>query len=118
MTALPMSEAELQRAVLGMAKLFGWRCAHFRTANTTQGWMTPVAADGKGFPDLVLVRGSELVFAELKAEKGRMSPEQVEWREALLSAGVRCAIWRPADWFSGAVEMVLRPLDVVKGAAA
>ena len=103
----PMSEAQLQSAVLEMAKLFSWRCAHFRTANTTQGWMTPVAADGKGFPDLCMVR-DRVVFAELKAERGTVAPEQTEWARAILNAGLEMYLWRPRDWRNGTVEAVLR----------
>ena len=49
-----MNEAEFQRMVIDMAHLFGWRVAHFRKVQTHGRWMTAVAADGKGFPDLVL----------------------------------------------------------------
>ena len=104
-----MSEVQLQSAVLEMAKLLGWRVAHFRTANTTQGWMTPVAADGKGFPDLCMVRGERLLFVELKAEKGRLSPEQDEWLAALqVSRQCGVAVFYPRDWRNGTVEAVLR----------
>lgn len=103
-----MSEKELQKAVVGLAHFFGYKVAHFRTANTSQGWMTPVAADGKGFPDLVLVRRERLIFCELKAEKGRLSPEQTAWLAALVEAGVDVFVWRPVDWFSGAIEEKLR----------
>ena len=47
-----MSERELQDAVIQLARLLGWRVAHFRPAMTTRGWRTPVSADGAGFPDL------------------------------------------------------------------
>lgn len=107
--AKPMSEAELQSAIIGLARLLGWRVAHFRTANTVQGWMTPVAADGKGFPDLCMVRGRRLLFVELKAEKGRLSAEQDEWVAVLQDS--RCCgvyVFRPSDWLKGAVEAVLR----------
>ena len=65
-------------------------------------WLTPVQADGKGFPDLVLVRGKRLIFAEVKAERGRGSPEQDAWFTALRSAGrgegQYVYIWRPSNW--------------------
>lgn len=102
-----MTEAQFGAAVVEMARLLGWRVAHFRPARTLAGWRTPVAADGTGFPDLVLVRGDRLVFAELKAARGRPTDEQSAWLAAL--AGVErvdVALWRPADW--DAIERALR----------
>jgi hypothetical protein len=112
MTAvLPITESELQRAVIDLAHLLGWRVAHFRPAQTAGRWTTPVSADGAGFPDLVMVRGGQIVFAELKTAKGRLRPEQKEWLTALLDAigvSVRVCIWRPDDWFAGRIERVLK----------
>jgi hypothetical protein len=109
MTAI--SEHELQRAVIDCAHLLGWRCAHFRPALTHGRWSTPVSADGAGFPDLVMVRRGRIIFAELKATKGRLRPEQTEWLNALgLADGLTAMTytWRPDDWFSGRIEEVLR----------
>ncbi len=102
-----MTEAELQECVIATAHLFGWRVAHFRAAQTKHGWRTPVAADGKGFPDLVLVR-DRVVFVELKAERGRTSPEQLDWLAALANAGAEQYVWRPSDWADGTIEAALR----------
>lgn len=107
-----MSEAQLQSAVLDLAQLLGWKCAHFRPAQTQTGrWVTPVAADGVGFPDLVMVRGGTIVFAELKSARGRVSLSQEMWLSELAhcsqSTVITC-VWRPADWLSGEVEAVLR----------
>jgi hypothetical protein len=102
-----MSEAELQECVIATAHLFGWRVAHFRAAQTKHGWRTPVAADGKGFPDCVLVR-DRVIFAELKAERGRTSPEQLDWLAALANANAEQYVWRPSDWASGEIEAALR----------
>lgn len=103
-----MTERELQSAVIECARLLGWTVAHFRPALTAKGWRTPVEADGAGFPDLVLVRGPRMFFAELKSATGRLSPAQEEWKRALEQAGRTVYVWRPADWVHGAVEAVLR----------
>jgi hypothetical protein len=106
-----VSEAELQQAVVDCAHRLGWRCAHFRPALTHGRWSTPVSADGAGFPDLVLVRGGRIIFAELKAAKGLVRPEQKLWlAELRLADGptVRTYTWRPDDWFAGRIEEVLR----------
>lgn len=111
MPAIEETEPEFQSAVIDYAQLMGWRVAHFRAARTERGWRTPVAADGAGFPDLVLVRGGRLIFAELKARRGALRSGQLEWIEALgevaRSAGrVSMYIWRPDDW--PAIEEVLK----------
>jgi hypothetical protein len=80
--------------VIDMAHLFGWRVAHFRKVQTHGRWMTAVAADGKGFPDLVLAKLGRVIFAELKTDKGRLSVEQELWLKELPD----CVVWRPRDW--------------------
>ena len=86
--------------------MLGWKRAHFRPARTAHGWRTPVAADGAGFPDLILVRGDRLLAAELKTESGTLTPAQSEWLEALAAAGMETFVWRPDDW--DAIAKVLR----------
>jgi len=87
-------EADWQKMVLDLAKLMGWRIAHFRPALTTKGWRTPVAADGAGFPDLFLVR-DRLLAVELKREKSKPTVEQIEWIRALINAQVEVYVARP-----------------------
>ena len=104
-----MTEQELERAVVEAARLLGWLVAHFRPARTAEGWRTPVAADGTGFPDLVLARPGALVFVELKATRGRLSEEQSNWLRVLgLTGACDAHVWRPDDWQSGVIEEVLR----------
>jgi hypothetical protein len=103
-----LSERELQRCVLQVARLFGWRVFHCRPARTKRGaWRTPVEADGAGFLDLVLVR-ERLLFRELKGNGGRLRDEQVAWLNALLRSGADAGVWTPADWTSGRIEAELR----------
>lgn len=94
------SEAGFQKAVIDLARLNGWMVAHFRTAMNRDGtWVTPVAADGKGFPDLVLVhpiRG--VLFRELKTDRGQVSKEQALWINYLGVARANVTVWRPRDW--------------------
>ena len=92
-------EGDLLRNVLAYAKICGWRTAHFRPARMLNGeWRTPVSGDGKGWPDLILVRGSRLIAAELKAGKNDVTAEQMAWLTALAAAGVKCFVWRDEDW--------------------
>jgi hypothetical protein len=100
-----LSEAEFLRMVLELARLLGWRVAHFRPGRTLHGWRTPCSADAAGFPDLLLARGPVLLVAELKTS-GHVTPEQRAWLEAFRAAGVPAYLWRPRDWAS--IEDVLR----------
>lgn len=105
-----MLERDLQRAVLDLCKMLGLRTAHFRTARTGAGWATPVAGDGAGFPDLVIV-GSAVLFRELKTDQGRLSHDQVGWKVTLLGADANWAVWTPTDLRSG---LVLDELNAIR----
>lgn len=93
-----MSEADLLASIVDLAHLFGWRVAHFRPALTAKGWRTPVAADGKGFPDLVLTRSNRGIAVECKSTRGRLTTEQREWLSAFEGAGFETYCWRPFNW--------------------
>src|SRR5262245_31539583 len=93
-----MTEREFQRQVIELAKLCGFRVAHFRPARTARGWRTPVEGDGAGFPDLVLLRGAVLLVAELKSDTGTLTPAQSGWLSAFAEAGVLAYVWAPRDW--------------------
>ncbi|MDQ3125222.1 MAG: hypothetical protein M3Q74_06405, partial [Pseudomonadota bacterium] len=105
------SEAQLRRAVLDAAALFGWTVhevpekaymvlAKLARENPRQGRLVP----RRGFPDLLLLRaGSEgeparMLALELKSARGAVRPEQAAVL-ALLGAvpGVDARVVRPAD---------------------
>lgn len=94
-----MTEADLLTGVLDLARALKWRTAHFRPAQTARGWRTPVSGDGKGFPDILLVR-DRLIAAELKAGS-RLTPEQTDWLAALRAVGIETFVWTPADYPDG-----------------
>ena len=64
--------------VLALAQLRGWRRGNFRPAQIGRGWRTGVQADGKGFPDWLLIRprAKSRRVAELKVGRNRCTPEQ------------------------------------------
>jgi hypothetical protein len=95
-------ETAFQACVLEVARLAGWRSLHIRPARRADGsWRTPVAGDGKGWPDLTLVRPPRLLFCELKSERGKLRPEQSDWLDALrLLPQAEVFVWTPADWDS------------------
>lgn len=107
----PQRESDFQAQVIQLARLLGWRVAWFRPVrvqrrNGTVYHETPVGADGKGWPDLILTRAGRLVAAELKSERGRLTAEQAAWISALRAAGVEVFLWRPSQWRE--IEEVLR----------
>lgn len=105
--AAAVPEAAFTTQVLGEAKRRGWRSAHFRPAQNARGdWRTPVAGDGKGWPDLVLLRADRVVVAELKKVGEYPRPDQRAWLDAWRAVGAEVHVWRPTDW--DAIAQVLR----------
>ena len=97
---MTISERDFQRQVIELAQMFEWRVAHFRTALNQRGhYQTPVAADGAGWPDLVLVheRSGRILFRELKSDKGRLAQNQEDWGRWLEAAGCDWGVWKPKD---------------------
>lgn len=50
-----------------------------------------------GVPDLMLIRAGRAYFIELKADKGRLSPEQRAIRNDLITHGAPAAVCRSVD---------------------
>lgn len=99
-----MSESQLQELVISLAHVYQWRVAHFRPGQTNKGWRTAVAADGRGFPDLVLAKPGRLLFAELKTSVGLLTDAQRAWRQVL---GNWFVLWTPKHWESGEILRTL-----------
>jgi len=83
------TEKAWSQTVYDVARLLGWRA--YRVLNSRGS--TP------GVPDLMLLRGHRLVFAELKTERGKPTTAQREWLAELGAVdGVESYLWRPSDW--------------------
>jgi hypothetical protein len=88
-TAPAITEAQFLRQVQHLAALFSWRAYHPQLSKWSE----------RGWPDLALVRPPRLILAELKSEKGKLTPQQTEWLEDLAACpGVECFTWRPSDF--------------------
>lgn len=91
-----ITEKAFQDLIVQLAQWCGWRTYHTHDSRRSDA----------GWPDLVLVRertesesrGHLLLFRELKARRGRITPEQQLWGRLLLGAGASWAIWKPDDW--------------------
>lgn len=103
-----MSGRDLQKSIIDLAHLYRWRVAHFTSVLATRkdgsaSWRTPVAADGRGFPDLFLVRGDRAVAIEVKGSGDTLKPEQEAWGLALMAAGIDVMVAHPRDWYDGTI---------------
>src|SRR5277367_92513 len=77
------SEQEFQDCVVDYARSLGWKVAHCRAGRVMRDgketYETPWKYDGKGFPDLILVRGQRFVIAEMKSVSGKLTLNQIAW---------------------------------------
>lgn len=88
-----ITEKAFQQTVVDYAKLHGWMVYHTHRSTKSE----------YGFPDDVLVRADWVIFAEIKTERGKLSPAQRAWLCALVriaehTRGVGVFIWRPSSW--------------------
>ena len=93
-----LSEAAFQEQVIALARSLHYRVAHFRKVrvqrkNGSTHWETPVAADGKGFPDLLIVGRGRVFAMELKKHPNVPSIEQLQWIEAMSAAGIDADVY-------------------------
>lgn len=100
-------ELDFRRQVIDLADLYGWEHVGFRPAKTEDGWRTPgTGTMASGWPDLTLVRPRDgrLIFAELKSDTGRLSPDQERVLATLRGVAsaapvfVEVHVWRPRDF--------------------
>ena len=96
---VPMTEAELKRLIVDLAKRLGWEIHETPQIKPRR----PVKGQSEGYPDLTLARRHTVLFMELKTDVGKVSDDQWRW-------GIALPEWyviRPADWNSGRVAGLL-----------
>jgi len=93
-----LSEKAFGQQLYDLARLLGWLVVRFPTWQRTGA--TP------GFPDILGVRRGRVLFAELKAEDGKLTPAQRKWLWALAEAGAETYLFKPSSWPQ--IEQVLR----------
>jgi len=95
-----ISEKDFLATLVKFAQARGWLVHHVLD---TRSYAKRI---GPGYPDLTMVRGDRVIFAELKSERGTLSASQHQWLTALREAtGVLVFVWQPHDW--PAIEKVL-----------
>jgi len=97
-------EPAFQGQVIGLLRVYGWH----RIYHAPDGGHAPAPGrrrvaggqipEGRGFPDIVAIRGPRILVAELKTDKGRIGPGQEAWLDAFHVAGAEAYLWRPRDW--------------------
>lgn len=113
MAAPVISEASWQAQVIELAELHGWSVMHVRRSKVRDDqWAT--ATSIPGWPDLTMWRPTpagdgDLIFAELKADRGRLTDDQSHVLGDLLAAGQEVHVWRPKD-VDAVVERLTRRL--------
>ena len=92
---LGITEKQFEGQVSYLAKMFGWRYYHpFLSKWSERGW-----------PDVVLLRDGRLILAELKSERGKLTPDQARWLWELRRVpGLEVRIWRPRHLETRIVE--------------
>ena len=83
-----VSEKDFLAGVTELATLAGWLVYHTYDSRRSQA----------GFPDLTMAKGGRLIFAELKTQKGRVTPLQQVWLDELEKIKeVEVYLWRPSN---------------------
>ena len=93
-----VTEAEFLATIMETARVNGWKVMHFHDSRRQVGGKHVGDADAKGWPDLVLAKGSRILFREIKTDHGGVLKEQRAWLNALTLADLDAGIWRPRDW--------------------
>ena len=95
------SEGDFQKTIIEVAEIHHWNIYHVAKVKGKLRSKSSI-----GFPDLVLVRGGRLIFAELKVGKNNPTDDQMRWLTELRRAHHYVYLWRPCDWRE--IEEVLR----------
>jgi len=91
-----VTEKQFLGQVRKLARMNGWLEYHTYDSRRS----TP------GFPDICMVRGRRVVFAELKVGRGRLTGAQRRWLDALERSCCEVYVWFPEDWDS--IQLCLR----------
>lgn len=92
-----ISEAEFQRQVIEIAIWHGWLIDHTPPMRSAKGAIFTGGLTGK--TDLVLfsLKGKGIIYAELKSETGKLSPNQAVFKNVVINNGGEYHLWKPSD---------------------
>jgi len=93
-----LSEMEWQMKVVQYAHDHHWYWLHIPRSRVGRVWLT--RAEGtlaRGWFDLLLFRGADVIGVELKTARGVLRPDQIMVHDHC-SEAMPVYVWRPADW--------------------
>jgi hypothetical protein len=105
-----MTEAELQRAVLGLCGQLDPRIRAVHLHDSRR-----ATADTRGLPDLFLIGAHRCCWRELKPAGGRPRGRQSQWLHWLREVGQDAAVWQPHHWHDGTIAAELATLNFPVG---
>ena len=84
-----ITEKQFQSQLIRTACMLNWTVYHTHDSRKS----------APGFPDLVMLGHGRQIVAELKTEKGRVSPYQTGWLDAFreVTQPPEVFLWRPSD---------------------
>jgi hypothetical protein len=91
-----------QAEVMKLVRRYGWACGQDDEADLpglTYHALRGMGATERGWPDLTLLRRRDrrLLFREIKAESGELTPRQAAVLELLRACGLDAEVWRPCQ---------------------
>ena len=97
-----LSEKRWQAQVVSLATALGWRVRHDAATNAPRrcsacGEVRRLPRNAPGALDLILIRRPRIVWAELKTDDGKLTPEQEREIDDLRACGQEVWVWRPGD---------------------
>lgn len=102
-----VSERDMQQAVMDACRLGGWNAYHVFDARRSP----------EGFPDVLAIRGGEMLVWELKTARGRTTPAQASWLRSWqvfgeahgLGAYLEARVVRPCDMPEALARLLTQP---------
>lgn len=84
-----ITEKQWQAQIDGLLKLQGYKAYHVYDSRRTE----------PGFPDVIALnpKTGDILVAELKTERGVLTPKQIAWLEWFDMCGITAHVWRPSD---------------------
>lgn len=97
--APPILEADFMRSVTDLATRRGWQWVHWLPGQHRDAWRTTYRGSlGKGWPDLLLIRGIRVLAIELKAEGKKPTDDQIRVLGILSACGFETGWFTPSGW--------------------
>lgn len=97
------TEASFQQAVIEYATLKRWHHRHDVATNAPRrcvdcGSLRRLPRNEAGWPDLILIRRPRIIWAELKSDRGKLTPDQRAILAELRECNQEVFVWKPRDW--------------------